>query len=250
MTKSYRCQGIVAKFPDGGTITCRNGQTVQKPGQKCTVSCDVGAPNYEEIECKAVYGWRPDNKLECNGVSPGVVVGALFGGIVAVVLIAYLYAKYKQSTKKKELKKNPPPPKNSRRPGYGTAAKPQQPVAPQPPDPLELVPQKIPISEGSNDGISNNRRLNSHRNPPAPIPRKSRIPDPPMEPDEWSFRNQAYDYDHASQHSFQNRYPQYQAYPYYGEEEQPQIGFDHMVGAPPPRPSRDSGVYTISNTYR
>ena len=53
-----------------------------------------------------------------SGVAPGVIVGALIGAFVGVILIAYMYAKYKQSQKDKELQKNPPQPKNnSRRPG-------------------------------------------------------------------------------------------------------------------------------------
>lgn len=278
---SYRCQGDTAKFPEGGVIICASGKAVQSPKSKCRVECDVGSPNYEEIECKQIHGWRPTSKLECTGVAPGVVVGVLLGGIIMVVLIAYLLAKYKQSKKKKELKKNPPPPKSGRRPGKTDGNRPGvSPSAPAQVYPSAPSSQAIPVdyesqktynSEGSLKHQSARNKARRAVPPPAgtaPTANKTRrnttnrpkprIPEPGIEAEDWHFRNQGYEYNEMVP---QEGYPiqaRYQAHPEpaynyesFHEPPPPQVGFqDSRYSAPPPRPSRTSGVYSVADQYR
>jgi len=261
---SYRCQGDNAKFPEGGTIKCMSGRSIQTPGATCKIECDVGSPNYKEIECKTTHGWRPTSKLKCEGVAPGVIVGALIGAFVGVILIAYMYAKYKQSKKQKELQKNPPPPKNnSRRPGAAlkgnqvarkpppTAQKLAKPPVLPPPE-YEQKPPRLEENEKEvNPTVHND--MKKSRGTRANPSRKHRVPEPSA--DDWHFRNQGYEDNEVPTDGYQTGYRGYSSYPdtgyqsYNSYHELPSVGYHTGYPPPPPRPPRSSGVYSVSDQY-
>lgn len=249
-------------------IVCNSLKGIQQPKDKCRVECDVGTPNYAEIECKQIHGWRPTGQLECTGVAPGVIVGVLFAGIFAVVIIAYGYAKYKQSEKDKELKRNPPPPKGSQRrpgqskPGAPAANRQPPPANPgPPPNPNAYASKNAPPSEVSSERAgsvsSGGRRTSYQQQQQHPKPRRHTTRQPARVPDEeWHFRNQAYAADDMAMppppvDAYQTaRFSKYApADPYHYDSfgpppppPMPQVGYQ----GPPPRPSRKGGIYTVS----
>jgi len=275
---TYRCQGFIVRSPEGGNIICPTGRTVQRAKDRCQVTCEIGNPNYLEIECKEEFGWRPTNKLECTGVAPGVVVGLLIGGFIVVIIVAVLYAKYKQEMKKKQEKKNPTPAKQrgSRRPGTAVPANqvPAVPAKPATAATAAAVPKQkpkvpLPVAPASKNtaasygsqmsaksdssivevaSVGSSKRSRRSNPPPASVrgaSRKPRAPSSVAETGEYNYNNRAYEKAPVS-YRYQPSHHQggYQGDPYHGGPyaggAAPQVGFGHLGQQAPPRPSRES----------
>lgn len=94
------CAGTIIKDPKNGELICPKLTSYKaRPNQViCDLKCKPGyKASLKKVVCQSI-GWRPPIEVACtgSGMTPGLFVGFLMGGLIFLIVGGFLYAKYNE----------------------------------------------------------------------------------------------------------------------------------------------------------